>query len=161
MRYALTGATGFVGGRLAELLVQAGHTVTAFVRDTGRARALADQGVRLVPGDLADHASLRAAADGADGLFHVAGWYQLGAREYTPARRINVDGTRAVLAAVRETAVPRLVYTSTLSWTTSPLATCSPWSGELPVRRTCWQGRSTRWQRYSKPPRGSPAAPRR
>ncbi len=59
MRYALTGATGFVGGRLAELLVQAGHTVTALVRDPGRARALADQGVRLVPGDLADQASLR------------------------------------------------------------------------------------------------------
>ena len=115
MRYALTGATGFVGGRLAALLVQAGHTVTALVRDSSRARALADQGVRLVPGDLADHASLRATADGADGLFHVAGWYQLGAREYTPARRINVDGTRAVLAVVEETAVPRLVYTSTLA----------------------------------------------
>ena len=43
MRYALTGATGFVGGRLAELLVQAGHTVIALVRDPGRARALADQ----------------------------------------------------------------------------------------------------------------------
>jgi nucleoside-diphosphate-sugar epimerase len=115
MRYALTGATGFVGGRLAELLVQAGHTVTALVRDPGRARALADHGVRLVRGDLADQTSLRLVADGADGLFHVAGWYRLGAREDAQARRVNVDGTRAVLAAVRETAVPRLVYTSTLA----------------------------------------------
>ena len=54
-------------------------------------------------------------ADGADGLFHVAGWYRLGARDDTQARRVNVDGTRAVLAAVEETAVPRLVYTSTLA----------------------------------------------
>jgi nucleoside-diphosphate-sugar epimerase len=115
MRYALTGATGFVGGRLAELLVQAGHTVTALVRDAGRARALADQGVRLVPGDMADKASLRLVADGADGLFHVAGWYRLGARDDTQARQVNVDGTRAVVAAVRETEVPRLVYTSTLA----------------------------------------------
>ncbi|HEX2360521.1 MAG TPA: NAD-dependent epimerase/dehydratase family protein [Jiangellaceae bacterium] len=115
MRYAITGATGFVGGRLADLLVRAGHTVTALVRDPGRARALADNGVRLVPGDLADHASLRAAADGADGLFHVAGWYRVGARDDTLARRINVDGTRAVLAAVRAIPVPRLVYTSTLA----------------------------------------------
>ena len=115
MRYALTGATGFIGGRLAELLVQAGHSVTALVRDPGRARTLADHGVRLVRGDLADQASLRLVAEGTDGLFHVAGWYRVGAREDAQARRVNVDGTRAVLAAVRETAVPRLVYTSTLA----------------------------------------------
>jgi nucleoside-diphosphate-sugar epimerase len=115
MRYAVTGATGFVGGRLAELLVRAGHTVTALVRDPGRAHALAAKGVHLVPGDLADQASLRAAADGADGLFHVAGWYRVGARDDSAARHVNVDGTRAVLAAVRDTPVPRLVYTSTLA----------------------------------------------
>jgi nucleoside-diphosphate-sugar epimerase len=111
----MTGATGFVGGRLAELLVHAGHVVTALVRDPGRAQTLADLGVRLVRGDLADMSSLRAAADGADGLFHVAGWYRLGARDDASARQINVEGTRAVLAAVRDAEVPRLVYTSTLA----------------------------------------------
>ena len=45
----------------------------------------------------------------------MAGWYRVGARDDTLARRINVDGTRAVLAAVRDIPVPRLVYTSTLA----------------------------------------------
>jgi len=116
MRYALTGATGFVGGRLATLLVEAGHEVVALVRDPGRARALADLGVRLVPGDLHDVAGLRDAATGVDGFFHVAGWYRVGARDGgAEARRTNVEGTRAVLAAVRQADVPRVVYTSTLA----------------------------------------------
>jgi nucleoside-diphosphate-sugar epimerase len=115
MRYALTGATGFVGSRLAALLVQAGHEVVALVRDLGRARALADLGVRLVPGDLNDLPNVRAAATGVDGLFHVAGWYRVGDRDTSEAWRTNVEGTRVVLEAVRAAAVPRLVYTSTLA----------------------------------------------
>jgi nucleoside-diphosphate-sugar epimerase len=115
MRYAVTGATGFVGGRVAALLVAGGHEVVALVRSPARARSLADLGVRLVAGDVSDPASVRAAADGVAGLFHVAGWYRVGARDDTQARRTNVDGTRAVLEAVRTVGVPRLVYTSTLA----------------------------------------------
>ncbi len=115
MRYASTGATGFVGGRLAALLVQAGHEVVALVRDPGRGRALADLGVRLIPGDVHDVSSVRVAATGVDGFFHVAGWYRVGARDTSEARRTNVEGTRAVLEAVRAAGVPRVVYTSTLA----------------------------------------------
>jgi nucleoside-diphosphate-sugar epimerase len=115
MRYALTGGTGFVGGRLAALLVKAGHEVVAVVRDPSRATGLAALGVSLVRGDVTELAGLRTAAEGADGFFHVAGWYHLGAKQPEQAWRTNVDGTRVVLDAVRQTAVPRLVYTSTLA----------------------------------------------
>jgi nucleoside-diphosphate-sugar epimerase len=53
--------------------------------------------------------------EGADGLFHVAGWYQIGVRDTTPAQRINVDGTRNVLEMMRDLRVPKGVYTSTLA----------------------------------------------
>ena len=52
---------------------------------------------------------------GVDGVFHLAGRYRVGARDKTPARRINVDGTRNVLEVVRELDIPRCVYTSTLA----------------------------------------------
>jgi dihydroflavonol-4-reductase len=43
----------------------------------------------------------------ADGVFHLAGWYQVGVRDKSPGRRINVEGTRNTLEVMRELEVPR------------------------------------------------------
>lgn len=115
MRYAITGATGFLGGALARQLLDSGHDVVALVRDPKRAEELVGRGVELVSGDLDDAAALDRLCKGADGLFHVAGWYRVGARNPEQGRRVNVDGTRNVLEAARRNSVPRVVYTSTLA----------------------------------------------
>jgi dihydroflavonol-4-reductase len=115
MRYAITGATGFVGGALAAQLREAGHEVVALVRDPSRAAALTDLGVELLPGDLDDTAALDRLCTGVDGLFHVAGWYKLGERDPSVGDRVNVAGTRNVLAAALAHGVRRVVYTSTLA----------------------------------------------
>jgi nucleoside-diphosphate-sugar epimerase len=115
MRYALTGATGFVGGELARQLRTDGHSVRALVRDPARAAGLTEQGVELVAGDLDDLDALHGLCSGVDGLFHVAGWYKLGSRHPAEGWRVNVDGTRHVLTAARDAGVPRIVYTSTLA----------------------------------------------
>lgn len=115
MRYALTGATGFIGGALAKQLRDAGHDVVALVRDPARAGHLSDLGVELVPGDLDNVEALDRLCHGADGFFHVAGWYKLGSRSPQDGWRVNVDGTRNALEAARRAEVPRVVYTSTLA----------------------------------------------
>ena len=115
MRYAITGATGFVGGRVAGILRDTGHEVAALVRTPGRAGALRDRGIELVSGDLADDAALARLLDGADGLFHIAGWYKIGTKDAAEGRRINVDGTQNVLAAAQQAGTPKVVYTSTLA----------------------------------------------
>ena len=115
MRYLLTGATGFIGGRVARQLREAGHEVLALVRDPGRARSLDDLGVRLAVGELGDRDSLRAAMRGVEGVFHIAGWYHIGTRDKRPAQATNVEGTRSVLEAMRELGIRRGVYTSTLA----------------------------------------------
>jgi len=115
MRYAITGATGFLGGVLARQLRDQDHDVVALVRDPGRATALADLGVELVQGDLDDALALDRLCSGVDGLFHVAGWYKVGSRTPDEGRRVNVDGTRNALEAARRNSVPRVVYTSTLA----------------------------------------------
>lgn len=115
MRYLITGATGFIGGRLARQLLGAGHEVAAIVRDPSRARDLEALGVRLHTGDVTDKASLRIPMQDQDGLFHLAAWYEIGTRDRSRAERINVQGTRNVLETMRDAGVPRGVYTSSVA----------------------------------------------
>ncbi|HEX2990275.1 MAG TPA: NAD-dependent epimerase/dehydratase family protein [Anaerolineales bacterium] len=115
MKYFLTGATGFLGGVLARHLRQAGHDVHASIRDPNKASELQSMGVRLFPGDVTDKESMREAMQGVDGVFHVAGWYKIGARDISPAEKVNVQGTRNVLELMRDLRVPKGVYTSTVA----------------------------------------------
>jgi dihydroflavonol-4-reductase len=107
----VTGATGFVGWHVAQLLIEAGHHVRALVRSTSRLREL---DVETVTGDLRDPDSLARAAAGCGVVFHVAADYRLWARHPEELYRSNVDGTRHMLAAARRAGVERFIYTSTV-----------------------------------------------
>jgi nucleoside-diphosphate-sugar epimerase len=110
----VTGATGFIGGRLVGALVDAGYKVRALVRDPARAGFLSRPGVELVQGDLGDPSSLGEAATGAQRVFHCAGLVGDWLRP-DETRRINVEGTRALLDASAAAGVERVVYLSSLS----------------------------------------------
>ena len=117
MKYFVTGATGFIGGRVATQLLAAGHSVVTLARTPSKAAGLAQQGVVVHAGDITDKASLRAPMTGVDGIFHIAGWYKIGQRHAKRAKRdaerINIAGTRNVLEVMRELGIPKGVYTST------------------------------------------------
>lgn len=115
MRYFITGATGFVGGVLARQLRQAGHEVHASIRDPQKASELKSLGVKLFKGDVTEKESMREGMQGADGVFHVAGWYKVGVQDKTPGEKVNVQGTRNVLELMQELRIPKGVYTSTLA----------------------------------------------
>jgi nucleoside-diphosphate-sugar epimerase len=115
MKYFVTGATGFLGGQVARQLLAAGHSVNALVRTPAKAAELKALGATLFAGDVTDPASLREPMRGTDGVFHIAGWYKIGARDNSEAKRINIDGTRNVLEAMHDLGLPKGVYTSTLA----------------------------------------------
>jgi len=115
MKLFLTGATGFIGGRLLRQLVESGHEVTCLVREPARAQGLSGPRVTIAAGDITDAGSVRRGMAGAEGVFHLAAWYKVGARDRSMAERINVDGTRNVLEAMRDLGVRKGVYTSTLA----------------------------------------------
>lgn len=115
MKYFLTGATGFVGGKIARLLVDRGHQVNAVVRNPAKASDLKELGINVTQGDITVKESMRVAMQGCDGVFHVAGWYKIGAKDKTLGQTINIGGTRNVLDLMQEMEIPKGVYTSTLA----------------------------------------------
>jgi len=115
MKYFLTGATGFLGGMLARQLREDGHDVHASIRSPQKASELQSLGVKLFTGDVTDKESMREAMQGVDGVFHVAGWYKIGVKDRSQGERVNVQGTRNVLALMKELRIPKGVYTSTLA----------------------------------------------
>ena len=68
MTVLVTGAAGFLGGRLTELLASTGERPRALVRSLDR---LADDDVDIYAGDIADRALLEAAMDGVDRVLHM------------------------------------------------------------------------------------------
>ena len=114
MRFFVTGATGFIGGRLARQLLAANHEVVVLARDPAKASELAVRGATVVRGDVTDKESMRGPMTGVDGVFHVAGWYKVGRKHREACQRVNVDGTRNVLELMEELGIPRGVYTSTV-----------------------------------------------
>jgi dihydroflavonol-4-reductase len=113
-RYFVTGATGFIGGEVVKQLVGRGHQVSALVRTLDGTELLTTLGVKLHVGDITNRATLGPPMIGVDGVFHIAAWYEIGSRNPL-AERVNVDGTRNVLEAMRERGVPKGVYTSTVA----------------------------------------------
>lgn len=115
MRYFVTGATGFIGGKLALELIRRGHQVVTVARSPAKAGALVAAGVEVFKGDITDKSTLAAPMQNADGVFHVAGWYKVGLRDSSEGQAINVEGTRSVLEVMRDLRIKKGVYTSTLA----------------------------------------------
>lgn len=110
----VTGATGLVGSHAAQRLRATGCRVRALVRPTADTELLKSWGVELVPGDLADPASLGAAVADAAVIVHCAAkvgdWGKVA--DY---RRVNVEGTRALLeSALSAGSLKRFVHVSSL-----------------------------------------------
>ncbi|HET7230303.1 MAG TPA: NAD-dependent epimerase/dehydratase family protein [Longimicrobium sp.] len=108
----ITGASGFVGGHLAERLAADGWRVRALVRATSNTERLKALGAELHAGSLENVDTLTAAASGADCVFHLAALTT--APSEAGFRRANAEGTRNLARALAAsgTRPRRLVYLS-------------------------------------------------
>jgi uncharacterized protein YbjT (DUF2867 family) len=106
MRYTVFGATGGTGRQLVQQALDAGHEVTAVVRDPGRLAVREHERLEVVVADVTDPAGLRPAVAGRDAVLSALG---------APTNKgagIASAGTRAILRALDAEGVRRLVSVS-------------------------------------------------
>ncbi|MEO1600652.1 MAG: NAD-dependent epimerase/dehydratase family protein [Pseudomonadota bacterium] len=107
----MTGGGGFLGRHLAARLVARGDSVVAF----DRAFPEPVPGATCLTGDVTDQTAVARAAEGCEGVIHTAALTGLWARDPGDFERVNVGGTRSVLAAAAEAGVDRAVHVSSFT----------------------------------------------
>lgn len=136
-RVLVTGATGFIGRRLVERLVERGDEVTCLVRPTSKTEGLQ---VATIVGSLDDQASLSTALRGFEVVYHLAGLTH--APRLSEFMEVNSAGTeRLCRAATESTTPPTVVLVSSLA-ATGPSAAGEAHTESTPAKPISNYGRS-------------------
>ncbi|MFA6584701.1 MAG: NAD-dependent 4,6-dehydratase LegB [Elusimicrobiaceae bacterium] len=119
----VTGAGGFIGSTLTEMLAEKGYKVRALVHYNSLGRrgwldSIDEQhkpSVAVTAGDICDYHMVRELAEGADVIFHLAALIGIPYSYHAPQSYVdvNVNGTLNVLQAAREAKVAKVIHTST------------------------------------------------
>src|SRR5690554_3520110 len=109
MRVLVTGASGFLSRAVAAKVAAAGHSVRTFQR-----RPSGVDGVEDAVGSVTDRALVGRAVQGMDAVVHLAAKVSM-AGDPAEFRRVNVDGTRSMLAAAQQAGASRFVFVSSPS----------------------------------------------
>ena len=115
-RAFVTGATGFLGQNLARELLSQGWQVSTIARPTSDLQDLEGLDIEIARGDITDPDSLAAAIPrNVDAVFHVAASTSVWSGNNESQTRINVGGTRNMLAAASDAGAGRFIHTSTFA----------------------------------------------
>jgi uncharacterized protein YbjT (DUF2867 family) len=117
MRILVTGASGYIGGRLIPELLEAGHDVRCLTRDATRlAKDPWRERVEVVEGDVLDPESIRVAVDGCDAAFYLIHSMEEGSHDFSDRDRLAAENFRH---AAEEAELRRVVYLGGLGSGTS------------------------------------------
>lgn len=114
-RVLVLGATGFIGGHIARAALGHGWEVLGLRRKSGSTGHLGEAPLRWFEGDIDEPETLASVLDGVDTVFHAAGYYPSHTRDIAGQVAHAVRQTRGVLNALRQAAVTRVVFTSSMT----------------------------------------------
>ncbi|MFG2650888.1 UDP-glucose 4-epimerase GalE [Streptomyces sp. NPDC048436] len=139
-KYLVTGGAGYVGSVVAQHLIEAGHEVTVLDNLSTGFREGVPAGAKFIEGDIRDAAKWLDSSY--DAVLHFAAFSQVGESVVKPEKYWdnNVGGTMALLAAMRDAEVRRLVFSSTAATYGEPVS--SPITESDPTAPTSPYGAS-------------------
>ena len=144
MRILVTGGAGYVGGTVAELLLQKGHEVTIYDNLCHGHRSMVPAEAEFIEGELADRSKLEQifSSKKFDGVMHFAALIEAGESMKKPELyfRNNSASTLTLFEAMLATGVNRLVFSSTAAVYGEPEST--PIREDAPLRPTNTYGES-------------------
>jgi len=114
MRVLVTGGAGYIGSIAVEILMQQGHEISILDDcSTGHANSV-PASARFIQGSILDSEQVAAALAGCDAVMHFAGKSLVGESVEKPAlyHSINVDGTRVLLAQMRNLSITKIVFSA-------------------------------------------------
>jgi dihydroflavonol-4-reductase len=115
MKIFITGATGFIGKQVLELLKKTKHELFCLVRKTSPSiEKLRSSGVKVIVGDVRDKSSILKGMTGCDWVINLANVYTFWEPDISVYKATNVDGTRNVLECALETRVSKVVHISSV-----------------------------------------------
>ena len=117
------GATGFIGGYIAQATQEQGYITKGFRRTPGATGHLGDTPIQWIEGNLENKESLLDAMKGVDVVFHAAGYYPSKGRPSQVKEQVDYAKQEIdrVLQAALQSKVDLLVYTSSLTTHYLPL----------------------------------------
>lgn len=113
MNIFITGATGYVGNNLAKRLAGEGHTIHALCRSANKHSLLSHPNIKVFEGDITDAASVEAAMQNCQQVYHLAAYARVWAKDPSIFYTLNVEGTKNVLNAAIKHGIKNVVFTST------------------------------------------------
>ena len=114
MHILVTGASGYIGHKLAHQLASRGHTVHAMIRSDAGKVVLQHPNIVVYKGDVRDKASLLAAMQSCQQVYHAAARVGAWAKRPMDFYDVNVTGTKNVLDAAATSGVKKLVFTGSV-----------------------------------------------
>lgn len=113
MKILITGASGYIGNKLAHTLANNGNTVHAIILSAAEEKLLRHPNITTFKGNILDKESLSAAMKGCVQVYHMAGMVKLWAKDADAFYQLNLVGTNNVLEAALNEGIKKFVYTST------------------------------------------------
>lgn len=110
----VTGATGFTGKRLTEILLQRGYEVRVIIRDKNRFAIPADEKLEVIIGDLRNPKDVDHAVKGIQIIFHVAALYRTAGAEPQKYWDTHVKATENLLNSAYRASIKKFIHASTV-----------------------------------------------
>ena len=113
MKILVTGADGLLGSNLVRELLSRGHSIRAFVQPGRQQKTLEGLSIEKFSGDLLTAEEVAKAGEGCDAVIHCAASTSVWPIRSQIVNKVNIDGTKNIIRAVKQNQIKRMVYVGT------------------------------------------------